>query len=117
MSLADVIRKGVAVIDAVTTPLQLTVAHRVRTGDGSQGPSYSTAVNRKAIVDYAPKLVRMKDGQEIAPKASVIFPRSVVIAPGDEITLPNGTIGEVLDVPGVADPATTRPYASEVFVG
>lgn len=116
MALADVVRKLIPVADSITASFQGTVQHRARTGPGSQGPAYAAAANRKGVVDYAPRLVRTRDNQEITPAAYVVFPRPEPVKPGDEVTLPNGVVGEVLDVPGVADPSTSNPFLTEIYV-
>jgi hypothetical protein len=117
VGLADVFRKGIAVADSITSGLQSPVVVRRLVGPGSDGPSYATAVQHQGVVDYDPALVRTKDGKEVAPMATVLFPRPVLVGPGDEVTLPDGRVGEVLRTPGVADPATGASYLKEIAVG
>lgn len=128
MSLADTVRKGVALANSITSSLQAEVSHRAWTGKDSFGdPAYATAVTRPALVELKQRKIRTVNGEEVVARAAVTFLHPVPpngaagrrepIDPRDEITLPGGFTGPILDTQGLVDPETDRPYLMEVFLG
>lgn len=122
MGLDTVLRSALAVANTVTAPLQATVVHKACTGVAGYGkPTYGSAVSRSAVVEVAPAgqtwpLRQTAEGEAIVPVAHVAFLGPVVIAVGDQITLPDGTVTIVRAVGGVVDPTTGAPYAPDVWV-
>jgi len=128
MALDDIIRSSVAIADNVTKSLQVNVSHFawIADNDFSQ-PDYSPEIIRKAIVEYAQRLRKTGDGQEIMQQASILFvgpiradgavDRREPIDPRDKIILPNGYTGPILSVEGVVDPDTNSLYTVEVILG
>lgn len=128
MSLADIIRQGVATANAVTTSLQVTVKHEAWVEDDSYGaPVYASSIDRLAIVDMKQRLRRLATGQEVMQQAVVTFVQPIIangaterrepIDSRDIITLPSGFTGPILDISGIEDPATNSPYMLEVILG
>lgn len=129
MSLATILRSGVALTDSITDSLQVAVTHEAWSGLSSYGaPTFATGVSRDAIVDYGPRLIRDASGQEVPVRATVMILRPIAangasgrrepIDPRDRFTLPDGTTGPILEVrQGVVDPSTSRPYCYEVALG
>jgi len=129
MGLADVIRSGVAVINSVTSDLQVTVQHYAWTGNNDDGEStYDTVVNLSAIVQYGKSITLVKEGRELIIKGTsvtVVGPitdngasnRQEPVDPRDRLVLPDGTSGTIVDIKGVADPSTSAQYIYEVFLG
>jgi len=128
MGLDSIIRNSVSIADSVTKSLQVNVSHYAWTGSGIYGePTYGPEIVRPAVVEYAQRLRKTGDGQEIMQKASILFigpitadgavDRREPIDPRDKIILPNGHTGPILSVEGVVDPSTNSPYTIEVILG
>lgn len=128
MGLAAIVRSAVATANGVTSDLQVAVTHEAWTGvDGQGSSSYAAGVSRDAIVEHKQRLVRTAAGEMLMARARLMFlepipdngatGRREPIDPRDRITLPDGSTGPILDVQGMTDPATDRPYALEVFLG
>jgi hypothetical protein len=132
VSLLDVLRTGVAIADSVTKPVQATVRfRRYVSGDEYGTKVYSpnppaVGLPLKAVVDWKQKQVRTPDGVLSVSRASVTFLdiKALVIATAgegvddnDQIVLPDGTTGPILDMSGFIDAGTGQPIATEVFLG
>lgn len=129
MGLASVIRSGVAIINSVTSDLQVTVVHYAWLSNNDDSESvYDTGVNLSAIVEYGKEQLLQTDGRELLVKGTsimIIGPvtdnggsnRREPIDPRDRFTLPDGTSGPILSMKGVADPLTGDQYVYEVFLG
>ena len=129
MALDAIVRKGVSLANRLTADLQDTVTHEAWIGhDGFGKPQYDPAIiSRQAVVEMDQRLIRLADGQEVQQRArvTVIGPitgngakgRKEPVDPRDRITLPDGTIGPILDVKGVSDPTTGAPYAYTIILG
>ena len=128
MSLADVVRSGIASANKAVKDLQTEVSHSAWIDFDSYGkPVYATAVIRPAIVEYSQRLRRRSDGQLVQQRASIVFTYPITangavgrrepIDPRDEIVLPSGYTGPILDILGLVDPKTKAPYMLEVILG
>jgi hypothetical protein len=128
MGLADTIRNAIATANAITSDLQVTVRHRAWTGtDAYSKPVYATAIHRPAIVDFRQRLRRDLNGQEVVQVASVMFLEPILpngatgrrepVDPRDELTLPNGYTGPIIDVGGFVDAGTDAPFLIEIGLG
>lgn len=128
MGLQDIVRSGVALAHGVTDSLQDTVQHYPWTGHDKFGkPTYGAAVVRKGLVEYRAELRRNPNGQETMQRAVVTFltPITANGAAGrqepidlrDKLVLPDGTTGPILDIQGLNDPGTQRPYLYVVALG
>lgn len=131
MGLATTLRNAVAVASRVTGGsggVQCDVTHEAWTGrDGYGKPTYASGKTRKAIVERTQRMIRTTGGNDVLSRARITFldiikangatGRTEPIDPRDRFTLPDGTTGPVLDVIGVIDPSTERPFAHEVLLG
>ena len=129
MGLAAVIRSGVAVINSVTSDLQVTVVHHAWLSNNDDGESvYDSGVNLSAIVEYGKEQMLKVDGREMLVKGTAITivgpvtenggaNRREPIDPRDRFVLPDGTSGPIISQKGVADPLTGQQYMYEVFLG
>lgn len=127
MSLLDVLRSGVKIIDSVTKPLQAEVTfERAVTDPSGYGRKFDPPVTMRAIVDWRQKQVRTMAGVLSTSRASVMFldvnevaaaTAGEGISDHDKITLPDGTTGPILDMSGFIDAGTKQPLATEVFLG
>lgn len=128
MSLLDTVRNAVKTADTVTKPLQATVTFKraVPNTDGYGGFTYPTSVSLRAIVDWKQKQLRTMEGQLSVSRASVTFLDVAAVATAtagqgisdnDQIILPDGTTGPILDMAGFIDAGTGQPVATEVFLG
>ena len=126
MSLANVVRSGVRVANKLTASLQVPIQHSAWIGqdDYSKALYSPVASIRQAIVEMGPVAVRTTRGEIVFAKAKVtiIGPipdngasgRSEPIDPRDKIILPDGSVGDILEMSAPIDPATMRPYYYEV---
>jgi len=130
VSLADIVRTGISIANTITEDgeLQCDVTLEAWTGSDSHGaPTYAAAVTIPALVEMKNRLVRLKNGEEVASKARVTFLRPVTangatgrrepIDPRDKITLPDSETGPILDVEGLFDSSTSAPYMLSVYLG
>lgn len=128
MSLLDVLRRGVAIINTVTKPLQADVMYEraVPLADAYSTIPAGTAVPLKAIVDWKQVQVRTREGTLSTSRSiiTLLDIDEVVAATGgegiddhDTFTLPDGTTGPILDMTGFIDAGTGHPIATEIFLG
>jgi len=128
MGLDATVRAAIATISTATADLQATVAHAAWTGkDGYNKPSFAAPVSRQALVEMKQRLRRLPNGQEVLQQAAVTFigpisangatGRREPVDPRDTITLPNGYSGPILNVEGLIDPTTNRPFMVQVWLG
>lgn len=130
MSLATVLKKGIATARKVTLSLHVTVTHHAWVGQTFDGsPSY-VDVNRLALVERKQRLVKTMDGteamstayvgiiEEVAPTTpNVGFTRTNPVDVNDTFTLPDGTTAPVLAVDGFFDGGTGVPFYTQVWLG
>lgn len=115
------------IADRVTKPLQATVTYqRKLSEDGFGGITYSAAVPLRAIVDYASKQVRTRDGILTVTRATIdLLDVAAIVAAtsgqgignDDKFTLPDGDVGVILDISGFIDAGTKNPIATKVMLG
>lgn len=128
MSLDSIIRKGVAIADKVTRPLQCAVTHKAWIAQDVYGAAiYAGAASRLAIVEQKQQMRRTTTGELVMTTASVMFiypvppngaaGRREPIDPRDVILLPDGSTGPLVDVAGFVDTKTTHPFFSEIALG
>lgn len=121
MGLGGLVRKAVALADVLTggaDGLQATVSHYAWLSQDETGkPTYRTAVARTALVTYETRQVRLLGGTVVQTRATILFPRPVVIDERDKILLPDGTTGPIyMRADGVADVSTGKGFYSEVML-
>lgn len=131
MSLADILRNGIATARSITLPLHVTVTHVAWTGEAYDGAPITAAKMYKALVDKKQRLVRNQQGQEvmstcaiyvleeIAPTTPILStnPRSNPVDPRDKFICPDGTTGPIVSVDGFFDGGTGVPYYSQIYLG
>lgn len=119
MALDDIIRSGIVLAKTITEPLQVQVSHSSYTGqDGTGTPTFSAAVNRPAIVEQKLRYRQSSSsGRLILTKSKVTFMTPVTVDSRDKIVLPDGSSDPILDIEGVVDPDTSRPYLTEIWLG
>lgn len=132
MSLLDVLRSGVKIVDNVTKPLQPYVSYwRYVSEDGYGTKIYSPDVaaagtQLRAIVDYRSSQVRTKEGILTVSRALItLLDINAVVAAtngqgidnNDLFRLPDGDTGPILDIRGFVDAGTGHPIATEVVIG
>ena len=127
MGLLDVVRAGIKVADEVTKPLQPFVTYeRALVSDGYGGFTFAAPVQLRAIVDFARKQVRTKDGILTVTRATIdLLDVAAVVAAtsgegignDDKFTLPDGDGGPILDISGFIDAGTGQPVATTVMLG
>lgn len=126
--LADVVRAGVAIAHQVTETLQVDVSlSRWQSQDAFGAVTYSTAADYPALVEYKVRLHETASGKLVQTRAKVTFltvipsngaaNRTEPIDSRDRIVLPDGTTGPIVDVAGLVNPSTERPYMLEVYLG
>lgn len=78
---------------AIEAHFLITISVRRKTGQGPQGAVFAAAVPIKASVNQNPKLVRLPNGQQVAPSASIAF----------SIDEPEVPLGSMITTPGRAE--------------
>ena len=129
MPLDKVLRKGVETLSGVISDLKVLVKHEPWAGSSNSGqPAFSeTAFYIPAVVSYQRRLVRDPTGNEVQQHAVITITdplpsqgtvgRREPIDPRDKLTLPDGHTGPILDIKGVVDPDTDKPYVLEISLG
>ena len=128
MGLLEVLRAGVKIADSVTKPLQAEVTYSRAVADpsGYGAFTYPTSVKLRAIVDFARKQVRTREGILTVTRATIdlLDVAAVVAATGgegigndDRFVLPDGDSGPILDISGFIDAGTGQPIATTVMLG
>jgi hypothetical protein len=117
MAFDKVIRSALVTANKVTASLQATVSHAAFSSADSYGnPTYASAKNRKALVEFKPKMVKTTSGEEKVSKATVTFIQPVAVDLRDQITLPDGTTSPILAISGLVDPSTDELYMLQIFL-
>jgi len=121
-----IIREGIGIINNETSSLQTIVTQYPYIGDGGYGKMLGSGILISAIHE---PMNKMMPG-EVVIKAKLIvvsvledtpafpgFTRLNPVDPRDEFELPGGVRGVIVDMPGLTDPTTTKPYFYEIFIG
>lgn len=118
MALDDIIRSAVRLADSLTTSLQSSVTHSSYLSQDAFGAAtYSSPVTRTAIIELKSTLRQTSSNRIVLTTARITFLTPQLIDTRDIITLQNGSTGPIVDVVGVVDPDSGKPYASEVWLG
>ena len=127
MSLLDILRSGVAIIDSSTKALQSTILYEQYGGTDAYGTDiWVPAVAMLAIVDWRESQTKTQAGEMVLSHTTLTFVdvNAMVAATGgkgistqDRITLPDGTTGPITRLAGFIDAGTTEPVATEVHIG
>lgn len=129
MSILDSLRSGVELANKITRKgkIQAEVMYqREITVDAYGTKGYLAAVPLHAIVDFASKQVRTKDGTLSVTRATLdlLDIKEIVAATDgegigndDKFILPDGDTGPILDLRGFIDAGTTHPIATTVMLG
>lgn len=126
----DILRNAVAIANTVTKNLrfQATVTYYKAVSDstGYGGVTHPTGVSLEAIVDFARKQVRTREGVLTVTRATIdlLDVAAVAAATGgdgigndDKFVLPDGDSGPILDISGFIDSGTGQPVATTVMLG
>jgi len=131
MSLADVVRSAVAVADRVSKPLQpeVTFAPWISEsgfGDVEYREPFGDPIPINAIVEQKQRL-KLVNGQQVMTMAHLVILTPIAdtdvpdrvnpIDPRDRFVLPDGTTGPIVDISGLIDKDTKRPFFAEVWIG
>lgn len=132
MSLLDILRSGVKIVDGVTKPLQPYVFYWRYVSEDAYGtavysPDIAAAGTKlRAIVDYKSTQVRTKEGILTVSRALItLLDINAIVAAtnglgvdnNDKFKLPDGDTGPILDIRGFVDAGTGHPIATEVVIG
>ena len=128
MGLQTTVASGIATAKSVTASLQddITIAPWT-SNDRTGAPSYGTAVTYPALVEWKQKMLKDRSGRDVVTqtKVTILQPitangtsgRTEPVDPRDKVTLPDGTVGPILDVAGLVNPDTGYPYMFEIWLG
>lgn len=128
MGLQTTVASGIATAKSVTASLQdnITIAPWT-SNDRTGAPSYGTAVTYPALVEWKQKMTKDRRGRDVETqtKVTILQPITATVATGrknpldprDKVTLPDGTVGPILDVAGLLNPDTGYPYMFEIWLG
>lgn len=128
MSLLDVLRSGVKIIDSVTKPLQTEVSFSRCIDpdtDGYGTKDMAAAVTLKVVVDYKQQQIRTQQGELAVSQCAVTFvdiaallaaTNNLGVTVHDLIVFPDGRTGPILNIGGYMDPGTAVPVATDVWL-
>jgi hypothetical protein len=126
MSLLDVLRGAVKIADQTTKSWQGLVTLEHFAAFGTYGPTHQSSTQLLAIVDWKQSQVRTAQGVMAVSRAYVMFldVAALMAATNNEglndndiIHLPDGSTGPILNMTGFMDAGTTKPVATEVYLG
>lgn len=130
MSLADIVKAGIAVANTVTEngELQDEVSIAAWTGYASNGtPTFASTVSIPALIELKVQRIKLPNGDLVNSIAKVTFLRPITangatgrrepIDPRDDITLPDGTVGRALQTEGLVNEQTGAPFMLQVWLG
>lgn len=128
----NVLEAGIKVLDSLIPGVKTTFLLEQFTGvDANGDETYAAPIDDiDAVVDYTNK-VTLRNGQMVSISATLTIlkpipfnntltdpPRRNPIDPRDRITLPDGTTGKILSVPGaVNNPSTGTGFIQVVEIG
>jgi hypothetical protein len=124
MALPDTIRNAVALANRLTADLQVTVRHEaVDTVDVHGDKTYHDPVDVEALVEWKQRSVVTPSGEVALSVAKLTFLRDIVITIEDRLTITGGAgitddiTAPILNIAGLVDSGTNRPYVTEVYIG
>jgi hypothetical protein len=118
MSLATVLRAGVALAGAVVDSLRIDVAHEAWAGQDALGASvYAAPVTRRALVEPSTRRVVTLDGREVIATAHLLFFDAPPVSPQDRLTFPDGRQPPILSVTAPPLDADAQALCWDVFLG
>lgn len=119
MSLADVVRNGVAIASSVVDSLKVSITVDPWNGtyDDYGKPNYGTPVAYTVIQEDRLKHIRRDDGVVVLGVSKLIFLERVAINSLDKITLPDGTVAPIVVIEGFPDADLGGTFYKQVWVG
>jgi len=135
--LADILREGVALVQAETESLQASIVLERWLGQNEFGsPTYDTPMELTAVVEKKTKDLKGGSASQQETLATTYvgifvpleevdlslmtdeqYVRQGPVDPNDRITLPDGTTGPILNIGGFVDKDTSQPLYHEVWLG
>lgn len=127
----DILETGIDILDSLIPGFKTTCILEQFTGSDANGDeTYASPITIEAVVDYTNK-VSLRNAQIVSISATITIlkpvpfnntltdpPRRNPIDPRDKITLPDGTTGKILSVPGaVNNPSTGTGFIQVVEIG
>lgn len=130
MGFEDIVRSGVATLDALTKSMQAGVTHEAWIGQSGDGvDQFASPVTRQAFVDRTRKQV-WTNGRLITTVATLTFTSPIPntsanpnqqrvnpVDPRDVFTLDDGTTAPIVKISGFEDAGVQAPYVNEVTLG
>lgn len=128
MSHLDTLRAGVRMLNSETRSLQTLVNYtRVTERDSYGDPTaYSAPTTLHAVVDFVNTPVRSKEGITVYARATLTMldvdeasaaTGGAGVTVDDLFSLPDGSVGKVLNIGGFMDPGTYGPIPLTVMLG
>lgn len=122
MALNDLVATAVRIAHTVTPSLQVSVTHYVYNGQSFTGAAVNkAAVVVTALLEKSNKTFQTTDGKVVQAKHYLAFLTPIVIKNEDTLIVNDGTpfkiTGPILEVRGLVNPSTVKPYYAEVWLG
>lgn len=117
MALSDLVKELVGVAHDLTKSegLQATVQHYTSSGpDGAGTVTYSAPTTEFALVKFKHREKLAATGKTIVSRAEILYLDQLPVKLNDKYTLPDGSMGYVVDVDGAED---QLPYLTRVYIG
>lgn len=128
---AELLEVGINIANSLTPGVQSICVLEQFIGSGPSGDfEYDDPINVNAVVDYTNK-VSIREGQIVTVSATITVleriepnlavtdpPRKNPIDPRDKLTLPDGSTGSIISVPGaVNNPKTGTGFIQVIEIG
>ncbi len=128
MGLQTTLAAGIATAKTVAASLLDDITIEPFTGNDRTGaPSYAAAVTYPALVEPKQRITKNSLGEDIVSQARVTILEPIAangtsgrhepVDTRDKLTLPDGTVGPILDIVGTVNPDTGYPYMFEIYLG
>lgn len=104
--------------EAIERHFLIDIQVRRKTGQGPTGAVFAAPVTIKASVNQNPKLVRLPNGQQVAPSASIAFSIDEAEVPlGSMITTPGRAEAQVIQIATANGGGLPTPDHRMVYLG
>lgn len=104
--------------EAIERHFLIPITVRRKTGQGPTGAVFAAPVTIKASVNQNPKLIRLPNGQQVAPSASIAFSIDQAEVPlGSMVTTPGRAEAQVIQIATADGGGLPTPDHRMVYLG
>lgn len=104
--------------EAIEAHFLIPISVRRKTGQGPQGAVFAAPVTVMASVNQSPKLIRLPNGQQVAPSASIAYALGTAEIPlGSMVTTPGRAEAQVIQLATANGGGLPTPDHRMVWLG